>query len=229
MQQETLRATRRETAGSRASKRLRRDGRVPGVVYGSDIDPIAIHVSARDLYSVLHTDAGLNAIIEVDVDGTSVLTVAREVYRHPVRGEIDHLDFIKVSLDTEIEAEVQIEFVGTPLGVLDEEGILHILEPSVTISALPNAIPSSIELDISALALHDTLTVADLPEVEGVAYVSEVDRPVVTVSVPAAEIVEEPELVEGEEGIEGEEGAEEGAEGAEGEDGAKEGAGGDEG
>jgi large subunit ribosomal protein L25 len=222
MQQETLRATKRETAGSRASKRLRRDGRVPGVVYGTDIDPIAIHVSSRDLYAVLHTEAGLNAIIEVDVDGASVLTVAREVYRHPVRGEIDHLDFIKVSLDIEIEAEVQIDFIGTPIGVIDEEGILHILEPTVTISVLPNAIPSSIQLDISAMVLHDTLTVGDLPELEGIEYVTESEYPVVTVAVPAAEIVEEPVLLEGEEGEEGEEGAE-------GEDGAEEGAGEDEG
>jgi large subunit ribosomal protein L25 len=216
MQQETLRATKRETAGSRPSRRLRRDGRVPGVVYGTDIDPIAIHVSRRDLYTVLHTEAGLNAIIEVDVDGKSVLTVAREIYRHPVRGEIDHLDFIQVRLDVEIEAEVSIDFVGTPTGVIEEEGILHTLEPSVTIIALPNAIPSSIELDISGMALHDTLTVGDLPEIEGVMYVSEADRPVVTVSVPAAEIVEEPVLVEGEEVLEGEE-LEEGEEAVEGE------------
>ena len=218
MQQETLRATKRETAGTRESKRLRRDGRVPGVVYGTDIESIAIHVSRTDLYTVLHTDAGLNAIIEVDVDGQSVLTVAREVYRHPVRGEIYHLDFIKVSLDVEIEAEVQIEFLGTPIGTIEEEGILHTLEPSVTIIALPNAIPSSIALDISAMALHDTLTVGDLPEVEGVTYVAEDDRAVVTVSVPAAEIIEEPVLEEGEEGeelAEGEEG-EEGEEAAEG-------------
>ena len=217
MQQEALRATKRKTAGTRASKRLRRDGRVPGVVYGTDLDTTAIHVSARDLYAVLHTEAGLNAIIEVEFDGESVLTVAREIYRHPVRGEIDHLDFIKVSLDTEIVAEVQIEFAGTPIGTIEEEGILHILEPSVTITALPNAIPSSIALDISTMALHDTLTVGDLPEIEGVTYVSEDDRAVVTVSVPAAEIIEEPVLEEGEEGeelAEGEE-AEEGAEGAE--------------
>lgn len=223
MQQETLRATKRETAGTRASKRLRRDGRVPGVVYGTDIDPIAIHVSSRDLYAVLHTEAGLNAIIEVDVDGASVLTVAREVYRHPVRGEIDHLDFIKVSLDVAIEAEVQIDFIGTPIGVIEEEGILHILEPTVTINALPNAIPSSIEIEISEMVLHDTLTVGDLPELEGVEYVTEAEYPIVSVAVPAAEIVEEPVLLEGEEGEEGEEGAEEGEEGAE------EGAGEDEG
>jgi large subunit ribosomal protein L25 len=221
MQQETLRATKRETAGTRASKRLRRDGRVPGVVYGTDMDPIAIHVSQRDLYTVLHTDAGLNAIIEVDVDGDSVLTVAREVYRHPVRGEIDHLDFIKVSLDTEIEAEVVLEFVGEAIGVLEGGGILQTLEATISISALPNAIPSAIILDVTAMDVGDTLTVADLPEMEGVAYVNDDEHAVVTVSLPAAEIVEEPVLEEGEELLEGEEGAEEGAEG-ESEEGASE-------
>jgi large subunit ribosomal protein L25 len=225
MDQETLRATKRVTSGSRPSRRLRRDGRVPGVVYGSDIDTTAIHVSERDLYSVLHTEAGMNVIIEVDVEGESVLTVAREIYRHPVKGDIEHLDFIRVSLDTEIEAEVSIDFIGIPIGVTEEGGIVQVIQPSITISALPNAIPSSIELDIFAMDLHDTLTVADLPQVDGVTYVTEADHAVVTVSVPAAEIVEEPEPVEGEEGFEGEEGEE----GEEGDEGAEEGAAGDEG
>jgi large subunit ribosomal protein L25 len=194
-------------------------------VYGSDIDTIAIHVSERDLYAVLHTQAGMNAIIEVDVEGESVLTVAREIYRHPVKGDIEHLDFIQVSLDTEIEAEVAIDFLGIPFGVTEEGGIVQTIQPSITISALPNAIPSSIELDISAMDLHDTLTVADLPQIDGVTYVTEADYAVVTVSLPAAEIVEEPELEEGEEGLEGEEAAE----GEEGDEGAEEGAKEDEG
>jgi large subunit ribosomal protein L25 len=194
-------------------------------VYGSDIDTIAIHVSERDLYTVLHTEAGMNAIIEVDVEGESVLTVAREIYRHPVKGDIEHLDFIQVSLDTEIEAEVAIDFLGIPFGVTEEGGIVQTIQPSITISALPNAIPSSIELDISAMDLHDTLTVADLPQIDGVTYVTEADYAVVTVSLPAAEIVEEPELEEGEEGLEGEEAAE----GEEGDEGAEEGAKEDEG
>jgi large subunit ribosomal protein L25 len=222
MEQETLRADRRETMGSRPSRRLRRDGRVPGIVYGSEIESIAIHVSERDLYAVLHSEAGLNAVIEVDVDGEAVLTVAREIYRHPVKGDIEHLDFIQVSLDTEIEAEVSIDFIGIPIGVTEEGGIVQTIQPSVSISALPNAIPSSIELDISAMELHDTLTVADLPEIDGVVYVTEAEYAVVTVSLPAAEIVEEPEVVEGEEGLEGEEGIE-------GEEGAEEGTGEDEG
>ncbi|MCB1246824.1 MAG: 50S ribosomal protein L25, partial [Acidimicrobiia bacterium] len=158
MQQETLRATKRTTAGSRASKRLRRDGRVPAVVYGAKLDATtAIHVDGHDLYSVLHTDAGLNAIIEVDVEGQQVLTVAREVQRDPVRGDITHLDFIQVDLDTAIEAEVSVEYVGTPEAVTEDGAIAETLENTVTISALPNAIPSSIEVDITHLQLHDTL------------------------------------------------------------------------
>jgi large subunit ribosomal protein L25 len=127
-----------------------------------------------------------------------------------------------VSLDTEIEAEVSIDFIGIPIGVTEEGGIVQTIQPSVSISALPNAIPSSIELDISAMDLHDTLTVADLPEIDGVVYVTEAEYAVVTVSLPAAEIVEEPEVVEGEEGLEGEEVVE-------GEEGAEEGTGEDEG
>ncbi|MEZ5176452.1 MAG: 50S ribosomal protein L25 [Acidimicrobiia bacterium] len=211
MQQETLRATKRTTSGSRASRRLRDRGRVPAVVYGSGLDTTeAVHVDRRELYGVLHTDAGLNAIIEVDIEGAQVLTVAREIQRDPIRGTISHLDLIQVSLDVEIEAEVHIEYTGTPVGVVDDGGIAETLAASITISALPNAIPASIEVDVTHLGLHDTLTVADLPEVEGVTYLADEGHPLLTVVTPAAEIVEEPEVdeLEGEEAIEGEEGDE---------------------
>lgn len=217
MQQETLRATKRITQGTRASKRLRRDGRIPGVVYGTGVaEAHAIHVDQRDLQAVLRTDAGLNAIIEVDVEGEQILTVAREIQRDPVRGEITHLDFIQVSLDTEIEADVHVEYVGIPHGVLEDEGIAETLSSSVTISALPNAIPTSIEVDISHLGLHDTLTVVDLPVLDGVTYLAGDDHPLLTVVTPAAEIVEEVEIEEGEELEEGaEETSEEVTEGEE--------------
>jgi len=207
MQQETLHATKRVTSGSRASNRLRNDGRVPGVVYGSTIDPQPVHVSVRDLYAVLHTEAGLNAIIEVDVEGDSVLTVARELQRHPARGDILHLDFIEVRMDEEIQAEVGVEYTGVPIGVRDEGGIVETIAASVTISALPTAIPSHIELDIAHLALGDTLKVSDLPEIDGVTYSADADDPLLTVVAPAAEVVEEPiDMLEGDE-VEGEGGA----------------------
>ena len=200
MQQENLHATKRVTSGSRASKRLRRDGRVPAVVYGSTVDPQPVHVSSRDLYAVLHTEAGLNAIIELDVEGDAVLTVAREVQRHPVRGEIEHLDFIEVRMDTEIQAEVGVEYTGIPIGVRDDGGIVETIENSVTISALPTAIPSSIEVSIEHLSLGETLKGSDLPEIDGVTYLIDTEAPLLTVVAPAAVEAEAAVLLEGEEG-----------------------------
>ena len=200
MQQETLRAEQRVTQGTRASKRLRREGRVPGVVYGVDIDPLAVHVSNRDLYTVLNTDAGRNAIIEVNVGDTRVLTVAREIQRDPVRGNITHLDFIQVKMDIEIDAEVAIEFIGIPRGVKDDGGVIETFDASVMISALPNAIPQSVEVSIEDLGVHDTLKVSDLPEVDGVTYIADPDHPLLTVVVPTVE--EEPvEVLLDEEGM----------------------------
>ena len=211
MQQETLRATERVTSGSRASRRLRRDGRVPAVVYGTNIKTRAVSVGNRELYGVLRTEAGLNAIIELDVDGSTLIAIAREIQRDPIRGDISHLDFIEVRLDTEIDAEVGIDYIGTPEGVKTAGGIVEVVEASIMITALPNAIPPAIEVDIEHLELHETIKVADLPEIEGVTYHLEPDRTLLTVVLPAAEIEPEPEELEGEEGEEIEEGEEEDA------------------
>ncbi len=230
MDQETLRVQARVDSGSRPARRMRRQGFIPAVVYGRDLETTPITVDRRELNAVLRTEAGLNALINVVVDGgDEVLAVAREIQRDPVRGDITHLDLIKVSLDIEIEAEVLIEYVGVPAGVREEAGFVEAIENSVTIMALPTAIPSSIEVDITELGIGDTLKVADLPTIEGVTYTTDLERPLVTVLLPTAE--EEPvvELLEGEELEVGEEG--EPVEGAEseagdagaGEDGAEEG------
>ena len=144
MEHETLRAAERVTSGSRASRRLRREGRVPAVVYGTTIETRAVHVESRELYGVLRTEAGLNAIIELDIDGSSLLAIARELQRDPIRGDITHLDFIEVRLDTEIDAEVGIDYIGMPEGVKNDGGIVETLEASILITALPNVIPSSL-------------------------------------------------------------------------------------
>jgi large subunit ribosomal protein L25 len=204
MEQVTLRAEPRTEAGSRPARRMRREGKVPAVVYGRGLDPFPVAVSGRELYAALRTEAGLNAILNVEVDGEeAVLAVAREIQRHPVRGEITHLDLIKVSLDVAIEAEVGLEFIGTPVGVR-EGGIVETIENTVAVEALPTAIPSSIPLDISELEVGDTLRISDLPAIEGVTYVDDEDRPIVTVVIPriVEEEVEEVEEIEGEEGVE---------------------------
>lgn len=222
MDQVTLRAAPRLERGTRPSRRLRREDRIPAVVYGRGIDPMPVTVGKRDLFAALRTEAGLNALINVEVEGRdAVLTVAREVQRHPVRGDITHLDLIKVSLDVAIQAEVGVEYQGVPLAVREEGAIVETLETSVMIEALPNEVPSSIEVDIAHLGVGDTLTLGDLPALEGVTYVDEPDRPLLTVLIPRVieeepvveldefgEPIEAPELEEGEEAEEGEAGSE---------------------
>ena len=191
MDQVTLRAQPRAEFGTRPSRRLRRQGLVPATVYGKSIETVSITVDGRDLYSALHTEAGRNALLNVDIDGgDKVLAVAREVQRHPVRGDVIHLDLIEISLDETISAEVAVEYLGTPVGVLEDGGFVEAIANTVTISALPTAIPSLITMDIEEMATGDTLKVSDLPEIEGVEYLDDVDRPLVTVLMPRIE--EEP-------------------------------------
>jgi large subunit ribosomal protein L25 len=203
MEQVNLRGYTGRVHGSRESRRLRREGAVPAVVYGHGLEAISVAVDRHDLYTVLHTEAGLNALINLQVNGDEYLTVAREVQRHPVRGDIIHLDFIRISLDELIEADVPIEFVGVPVGVREGRGIVETVTASVTVSALPTAIPSHITLDITDLKVGDSARVADLPELSGVTYITEPDHLLVMVAIPAAaqveEVAEAPEEAEEEE------------------------------
>ncbi len=223
MEQMSLRAHRGRTPGSRHSRRLRREGQVPAVVYGRDIDPINIAVDERELFGVLHTEAGLNALITLQVEGgEEILTLARAVERHPYRREYRHVDFVKVSLTETVTADVPIHFEGEPIGVL-EGGVFSPRRTSVHIEAVVTQIPGHIELDVSGVDVGDSLRVVDLPVMEGVTYLEDPDSVVMSVTVPAAEIEEpEPELVEGEELEEAAEGEEPEEEAAEGEEAAEE-------
>lgn len=210
MDQVSLRAEPRTVAGTRPSKRLRGAGKVPAILYGRGLDPQSLVVDRRELYAALHTEAGSNALINLEVEGTKqpYLTVAREIQRHPVRGEVAHLDFISISLDVKIHAEVGIEFQGVPGPVRTEGALVETIRNSVLVEALPLEIPAHIQLDISAMEVGDTLKVSDLGAIEGVEYLDDEDAAIVTVIIPriVEEEVVEPEEVEGEgEGVEGEE------------------------
>ncbi len=208
MDQITLRAAERTESGSRPARRLRRAGRVPATVYGRGMDARSVTLDVKELFSALHTEAGLNALIDLQVEGgKGLLTVAREIQRDPVRGDITHLDLIRVALDEAIEADVALEPMGTPVGVHQEGGFVEAIAGTVAISALPMAIPTSISYNIDHLHIGDSIKVSDLPVIEGVEYLDDPDRAVLTVLAPRAEeeVIEEVEgeeleLLEGEEG-----------------------------
>lgn len=216
MSQVSLRAEAGRATGSRESRRLRRTGLVPAIVYGKGTDPINVAVDAHDLHMALHTEAGSNALINLEIeDDKVVLTMARIIERHPFRNEYRHVDFVTVSLDETVHAEVAIHFEGTPAGVI-EGGVFSPQRTHVSVETLATTIPSFIELDVSAVEIGDSLRIADLPVIEGVVYTEDPEGVVMSVTTPAAEI-EEPEEVEGEEGEELAEGEESDGVAAEGE------------
>ncbi len=220
MSQVSLRAQAGRKPGSRESRRIRRTGRVPAVVYGTDVEPIPLDVDSHDLHMALHTESGSNAIISLEIEhGDTLTTMARVIDRHPFRNEYRHVDFITVDLTKTVTAEVALQFDGTPVGVR-EGGVFSPRRTYVQIEVLPTEIPGFIPLDVSEVQIGGSLRIEDLPGLEGVVYLEESDAVIMSVTTPAAEIeepvIEEEELLEGEELAEGEE-AEEGAEEAEGE------------
>lgn len=208
MSQVTLRAQTGRSPGSRPSRRIRREGLTPAVVYGPGLDPVAIAVDSHDLHVALHTEAGANAIINLEIEGgDTVTTMARVIDKHPFRNQYHHVDFVKVDLSQTVNAEVAIHFEGSPIGV-KEGGVFSPARTHVLVEVLPTAIPSFIELDVSDVDMGESRRVADLPAIEGLTYLDDPEAVVMSITAPAAEIVEEP--AEGEE-----EGLEEGAEGEE--------------
>ena len=196
----TLKAQERTEFGSRTSRRLRRAGLVPGVVYGAGEEARAFQVNERDARDVI-VHGG--ALIDVEIEGeAAVPAVIKEQQRDPVRGSLLHLDLLEVKLDTEIEADVAIELLGTEEAPgVKEGGVLEHVTHELTISALPTAIPESIGADVSGMEIGDTLQLSALVAPEGVEFslgegVDPDEVTIATLSPPRVEEEPEPELEE---------------------------------
>src|SRR5919202_4441074 len=206
----------RESRGSAESRRLRRNGEVPGVLYGRGKPPHAICVEERELRRALTGDGGLHSILDVTLEGqkTAHPSILKEYQVDPVRGRVIHVDFQEVRLDQPIQAQVVVELVGDPQGV-KEGGVLSQVSREVTVEALPMEIPERLELDVTGMAIGDTLRLADLPAREGVTFVDDPEETVLaTVTLPTREVEPEEVTEEGEEVPEGEVPEEERPEGA---------------
>jgi large subunit ribosomal protein L25 len=203
----------REAGGSRAARRLRRDGRVPGVLYGGGGDSQGFDVDARDLRLAL---ARSGAVLDLSVDGGKATPVVlKEAQRDPVRGQTVHIDLLRVRLDQAIHAVVPLELTGvddTP-GV-KEGGILEQIVRELNVEALPTAIPESIEHAAGEMQIGDTIGLDAVVMPEGVTLLDEIEDAVVATLSPPRLQVEEEEEVESETELVGEGG--EDAEGAEG-------------
>jgi large subunit ribosomal protein L25 len=193
----------REHLGTRESKRLRRNGFIPGVLYGSGIEPQAIAVPERELRRVLTGGHGLHAILDVVFEGTDKThaSILKEYQHDPLRGKLTHIDLQEVRLDQPIQAQVTVLLTGSENAPgVKEGGALSQVLREVNVEALPMEVPEHVELDVSGMSIGDSLRVSDLIRREGVTYLDDPDTVLASVALPTR--VEEPEaeVAEGEEG-----------------------------
>jgi large subunit ribosomal protein L25 len=186
----TLPLTARSPEGSRSARRLRRDGLVPGVIYGGGDEPQHFAVDARTLRNTL---AHAGQVIEVTVDGGSTSNVLiKDVQRHPVRGQAVHVDLLRVRMDVAIHATVPIEFHGHEESPgVTEGGIFNQELREVNIEALPGDIPDSIVHDVSALEMNATVTLDVLAAPSGVRLLDDPETVIATITPPTLEPVED--------------------------------------
>ena len=220
----TIQAEARQGTGKGVARKLRAVGKVPAVLYGRGLDPVAVAVDRMSLIRAFKTDAGRNVLIDLEVDGNTHLTLARELQKDPVRGTILHVDFLKIARDVEIEVDVSIHVVGDSPGV-KEGGVIEHHIWSVHLACLPGNVPERLDADISKMVIGDMLRVSDLKIPEGVTILTAPEEAVLGVIVPQIlKVEEEAPAAEAVEGVEGEvaEGEEGAAAPAEGEEGKKE-------
>jgi large subunit ribosomal protein L25 len=209
----TLKVSQRDAFGSRATRRLRREGLIPGIVYGQGGEARPFQVPARELRTLL---AEGQTLVDLELEGSkAVPVVIKEQQHHPVRGDVMHLDFLEVRLDEEIQAEVAIELEGADNAPgVREGGVLEHVTREITVEALPTEIPEQITVDVSEMDINDTINLASVAVPAGVKFMA--DEPeeitIATLSPPRIEEEPEPELEEeaelvgeGEEVPEGEE------------------------
>jgi large subunit ribosomal protein L25 len=176
--------------GSAASRRLRGDGTVPGILYGHGMTPLAVAVERRDLRIALSGAAGVNTVLDLTVDGTVYPAIVKELQRHPVRRSVVHVDFIQVNLDEEITVSVPLRLVGEAKAVEDEGGLVDPAVDSIEVVTTPRNIPDEFVVDVSEMTMDTVIRLGDVAMPAGVSATGDPESPVVTVLTMRAEVAE---------------------------------------
>ena len=177
-------------SGKGTARKIRASGRVPAVLYGHGMDPVSLAVDSRDLFHVLHTDAGTNVLIDLQVGSKHHLAMPREIQRDHIRGQFLHVDFLAVRRDEKITVDVPVNLVGESHGV-KEGGVVehHLWE--LKVECFPTDVPDAIEADITPLGIGESLQVGDIAPPAGAAVLNEPTETIVSVVPPPVLAVEE--------------------------------------
>jgi large subunit ribosomal protein L25 len=185
-----LTGARRDAIGKGSARKARAAGRIPGVLYGREKQPIPLSVSAREFELAVRRQGG-NPIIGLTLDGGEYTALIRDVQYDPISHDIIHLDFQHISLTEEIEVEVAVRLVGTAVGVKDGGGILEPIQRELKVRCLPTVIPASIDVDVSTLNIGDSVHVSEI-SVADVTILTDPEVTVATVVPPTVHVVEAP-------------------------------------
>lgn len=182
----TLKASRRGTGGKGAARKLRGGGQVPAVLYGHGDRTESLAVDAHELDLLLHHVNPENTLIGLDIDGSRSDVLIREIQRHPYRPEVLHVDFLLVHGDEALKLDVPVRLLGTPVGVLEDGGVLDQVIYELHVECLPRHIPEAAEVDISGLRVGESVRVSDI-SLPNVTILTDADLPVASVMHPRVE------------------------------------------
>jgi large subunit ribosomal protein L25 len=201
--------TGRET-GSAASRRLRRENKIPGVLYGHGMEPLPLAVERRDLRIATSGPAGFNTVLDLTIagpDGSRVYpAIVKELQRHPVRRTVSHIDFIQVNLDEAITVSVPLRLEGEAVTVTQNNGLVDPAVDSIEVVTTPRHIPDEFVIDVTDLQMDSVIRLADVPMPAGVTPTGDPELAIVTVLVTRAALPEDAAEGEAAEGAEGEAG-----------------------
>jgi large subunit ribosomal protein L25 len=182
-----IKAEKRGTFGKNASRRLRREGMMPAVLYGADRANVPLTLNKKDLFTILMSESGERTIFQISYDSELKNVMIKELQRNPVTDEILHADFIQIAMDRAIRVSIPVITVGEAVGVKTEGGFVDLITREVEIECLPKNIPERMEIDISNLHLRQSLKVGDLTAPEGVKLISHPDTLLVLIEAPSKE------------------------------------------
>ena len=201
LEQNVLEAQPREAGTKNHARRVRREGKIPAVVYGAGKDAQPVSVDPRHVLRILHSDSGHNTIFDLAMNGgerTKAMIVDWQY--EPIKGHLLHIDLKRIAMDRALRVSVPIELQGVPAGVKTEGGILEQMLREVEIECLPGDIPSHIDVDVSELTFGKVLRVSDLPHNEKIKFITEANQPVAHVTSVKEEVVATPEAAAAEAG-----------------------------
>jgi len=201
----TVKAEVRESVGKNAARRLRREGKLPAILYGSKTKNISLVLSKQDMFSILKSGRGENTIFKVAFDSKKKNVMIKDYQLDVITDELLHVDLIEIAMTESIEVTVQIVLTGEAVGVKSEGGFVDFVNREAQVRCLPRDIPDQIEVDISGLHLNQSLKLGDIQPPENVEFITDPKTVIAHIILPEEEEIEVEEEIEEELIAEGEE------------------------